>query len=153
MIVGQRIEVVRVMVFMGGPEVMKDWLNSTIVPIECVNGGRLYYTNENYSYKYGSQTLDTILPQSGSHYIYYSDYPNQNEVCITHAAMEMHYSSILTYWNRRDFDPIPPQNNIAIDFDVTHVATYHYGVPGTPYMWKVTVHHGKPNCTNTDPIH
>lgn len=134
----------------GGPEVMTDWLNYTIEPLACINGGRLYYTNVDISIKLGSDTEDPDNP--GTYKIYYSTYPYQNNVCISHAIMEYYYSNILAYWNSGDFYPVIPSNHVAIVFYVDHIPSYYGGNPNIPYMWKVTVKHGIFNCTDTEPL-
>ena len=133
----------------GGPEVEAQLLNNTLGSPTCLFGGRLYYTDHAYSNKYGDETYvyDPNFPFTHYYYkIYYSTTPNQNNECISDAALIVYRNNILDYWHNGEFDTELPSNHTLIGFYIDHMYRNY------AYMWHVIAHHAHANCTDTPPI-
>lgn len=131
----------------GAPEVMEEWMLDTWLIPSCENGGRVYFTEDlDPLYIKGYETYD---PVEGRFKVF-AMYTNRiDTVCITHEDMEYYYDNIVDYWNQS----VP----------VTHVLTYvtinspcdpcsSPLCPGDLYYWSIFARHGKPNCTEVDPL-
>ena len=134
----------------GGPEVMASWLVNTYEPTECLNGGRLYYTDQGYWYTFGYQHYDTV---NDCFMIYTSFDPNQNDCCISHEEMEYYYSNILYLFHQQ-----VPINHRFTFISIKHVNLINCYIPiynemRECFCWYVKIGHGKPNCTDTNPIY
>ena len=136
----------------GGPEIQTQWIGQSFSPVECLNGGRLYFTEEMSYVKVGVDTYDN----SNDKYKIYASYSNrQDTICISHEEMEYYFANILAYWGNET-----PSNYTIMDvFKVRCIQI----LPGTAYYldheryygwytWYVYLHLGKPNCTETDPL-
>ena len=127
--------------FKGGPEIMSKWILESQEPMGCVNGGRLYYTDEGTWEVYGSQHYDSI---SGMYKIFTVYNQNIDSVCITHEEMEYYFANILGMWN------YPEISHVIIKVKIEPVRYYFYD--GYLWTWRVRIDHGKPNCTDIDPL-
>lgn len=76
-------------------------------------------------------------------------------VCISHDEMEYYYTNILNYYNQ-ETSTILPTRAIMRTYVDTAVIPYSQpnlnGYPGDLWYWRIFIHYGKPNCTNSDPI-
>lgn len=134
----------------GGPEVIVSWLVNTYEPTACLNGGRLYYTDQGSWETYGYLHYDTT---NNCFMIYTSFDPDQNGGCISHEEMEYYYSNILYLFHQQ----VPISHRFTF-VSVQHVNLIHCYVPiyeelRDLYCWHVKLGHGKPNCTETNPIY
>ena len=129
---------------MGAPEMLASWLNC--IPtnqFECVNGGRLYFTEISSSSLYGTQTQ---IPSTNQYMIYTSTILDQTSVCITHPVMVYYYNQILSLWHSGAFNNSLPPDHVMMSVEITHC--YHHN----QWTWLVRIHHGKPNCTDSEPL-
>lgn len=135
----------------GAPEIIEGWLDyEKILPVDCINGGRLYYTDYGWSSRAGYP--NTYNPSTGGYDFYVSGWPPQY-VCLTHDTMVYYCNKIWNYWNSRNFVPTPPSGRQPLHFQIHHVTTEHMQTHAPLYMWDVWVQYAKPHCTGTGPIH
>jgi hypothetical protein len=132
----------------GAPEILSSWIRHSQGIPSCPNG-RVYYSDEGTWITYGYSHYD---PTTEQFLIYTSFETNQDSVCIPHEDMEYYYQNILDIYHQQPFGnhhmnyvgishqhlhgPIPALNN----------QYYWY------YCWRVTIKHGKPNCTEVPPV-
>lgn len=124
---------------LGAPKVLQDWVWQTQPEVDCINGGRVYYTDGDDCYIFGNQTQDPITGEYG---LFYYVGNNPNSECITHEEMEAHFSYILNIWNNN-----VPYNHVLLDVYIqlfSNDCCEHY--------WILKLRHAKPNCTGTDPL-
>lgn len=134
----------------GGPEAMVSWLSRVYDPIACENGARLYYTNigvwETDGYKHYDSDNECFM-------IYTSFDPDQNGICIPHEEMEYYFSNILNLYYQ---DVLTNHRFIFIkirwtDYIHCYIPIYNQVVYEC-FTWHVKITHGKPNCTDANPI-
>ena len=136
-------------IFGGGALIMQNWLNNSQLPMACLNGGRIYYTEEGDWFKKGYDTYDPITEQ----YKVFTVFTNRiDTVCISHDDMEYYYHNILNYYYQ--------EKPAGHSMEFVHVDCFCIPIsqpnpdyhPGDCWYWRIWIRHGKINCTNTEPI-
>ena len=132
----------------GAPEIIRKWIMKSQVHMDCLYGGRVYYTEVDHWNIDGHHTYD---PTTNSFLIYTSFEPNQNAVCIPFNDMIWYYHNILSLWNQQGYT-----SHEILNIIIEHKYYMHGYVNGQYYYswatWHITIRHGKPNCTETDPL-
>ena len=139
-------------IYGGGARIMQSWLLNSQEQLACLNGGRVYFTDETDWEKFGYTTYN---PTNGSFDIFGVFTYRIDTVCISHDEMEYYYTNILNYYNQ-ETSTILPTRAIMRTYVDTAVIPYSQpnlnGYPGDLWYWRIFIHYGKPNCTNSDPI-
>ena len=133
--------------YIGGPEIMVAWINASQQQMDCSNG-RLYYTDVDHWYADGYKFYDAV---NQCFRIYTSFAQDQDLVCISHDDMEYYYSQILYLYHQQSFG-----NHRILYSIINHKNYIHCYVPALDevrdlYTWRVTIRHGKVNCTQEPP--
>lgn len=130
-------------IYKGAPEVIEHWITVASPLPNCQNGGRLYFTDEENWYKYGYDTYD---PVTGRYKVFCMFTDQIDTVCIPHVDMEYYFHNIMDYWDQEK-----PALHIVTEPLINHDLIQI--IPGDDcHYWLVRIKHGKPNCTETDPL-
>ena len=139
-------------IFGGGARIMQNWLLNSQEQLACPNGGRVYFTDEKDWEKFGYTTYNAT---TGSFQIFGVFTYRIDTVCISHDEMEYYYTNILNYYNQ-ETSIILPTRAIMRTYVDTAVIPYSQpnlnGYPGDLWYWRIFIHYGKPNCTDSEPI-
>lgn len=132
----------------GGPEITVAWIYASLPAIGC-NSGRVYFTDVDHWYADGYKFYDAV---NQCFRIYTSFAQDQDLVCISHDDMEYYYSQILNIYHQQPFG-----NHRIIYSIINHKNYIHCYVPALDevrdlYTWRVTIRHGKINCTQDPAI-
>ena len=128
---------------------MRYWIYYAQTPFQCINGGRIYFTNPIDWLVFGYQCYD---PVAGRFRIYTSFDPDQDHVCITHDEMEYYGNQICEIYEQG-----VPNNRYIMSISINHIFCQNCFIQALNeyrdcYSWKVFIRHGKPNCTGSDPL-
>lgn len=133
----------------GAPETMEQWITAHYPMVGCPNGGRLYFTDEDMWFKDGYETYDPI---AGRYKIFTMFTYRIDTVCIPHEDMLYYFQNIINCWEQEK-----PSTHVVIEpwinspvIPYSQPNVNHY--PGDCYYWRVRITHGKPNCTDTNPL-
>ena len=127
--------------YRGAPEVIADWIKDTQEEISCVNGGRLYFTDEGRYETYGSWHFDPI---AGKYKIFTYYGNNIDTICIPHEDMEYYFANILNLWQNSGITERCIRN--------VYIHAMHF-IDGLEFWtWRVRLYYAKPNCTDIDPL-
>ena len=142
--------------FHGAPEHLENRLHRNMGTVGCPFGGRVYYTDETNCYKDANEQdmVDPTMPYGHKMFYCYDavGLTNFDNLCISSGALDMYYNSIRVLFNlQHTFHPSPmPENHVVLHYDIDMHKKYWNGINKVGY-WRLTIWHGKPNCTNTSP--
>lgn len=134
--------------YKGAPEVLMSRLNRNIGNYKCVNGGRVYFTEQVTSYVEANHD-SLAVPTSPYHRLYVSTVPS-NGICLPPARMEYYYDNAtwLFIYKKHVFFPAIPNNHVPIEYYIWHHEIT--GSNGLPlWVWRFSIEHAKLNCTGT----
>lgn len=140
----------------GAPEVVTDRLNDNMGEISCANGGRVYFTEQETSYK-DSKDSDMLDNNTDSgHKLYFGATYYQNldlsTICLSEAELNRYYNNATNLINTHGntFYPIIPSDHLALQYYIS----YMEDISGTGLKiayWRIFIYHGKANCTDSQP--
>lgn len=133
----------------GGALIMQHWIMNSQQQIACLNGGRVYFTEQDDWFKNGNDTYDPITGR----YKIFTVFTNRiDTVCISHEDMEYYYANILAYYHQET----PSSHSMEFAYvdcfctPLPQPNPDHH--PGDCWYWRIQIRHGKFNCTNSEPI-
>lgn len=138
----------------GAPERLSSMLRANIGYYSCEDGGRVYFTEEECSYKTAEEDdmIDTNAPR-GKRLFYGTDYsqnPDIENTCIPYNELVYYYNQAryLDQTHGSSFHPNPiPANHDVTDYSIQYIGT----IAGHIGYWKINIWHAKVNCTSSSP--
>lgn len=139
----------------GAPEVVEDLLHNNMGTPSCVNGGRLYYSDNATSY-IDSKGPDMQDPNTVSGYkLYhgetYISSMDLSKICLQFSELLLYYNNVVDLFQnyRNSFFPVIPSNRVALQYYLNY-REETVGSLRTAY-WRLKIDYAKPNCTDAEP--
>lgn len=133
----------------GAPQVLKAMLNGDLGEIACLNGCRVYFTDESNHYiDYHAPNMTDNLSPCG-YKLYVSDEYDQSTVCIYEEELNYYYDQarFLPLVNNNFFPPIP-SNHSLIGYSIRlRDSDINNSIVTLPWYWELIVTYAKPHCT------
>ncbi len=139
----------------GAPEDILARLRNNMGEWACANGGRVYFTEETYSWIGANESsmIDANAPR-GRRLFYMAEelsFIDLGLTCLDHNEMEYYYGQacILPSILGNSFHPAVPSNHVVTNY---RYITFHNYDMGNVAYWRLDIAHAKLNCSGSQPV-
>ena len=143
--------------FWGGPEQLESMLRANLGGWSCLNGGRVYFTEEDTCWIEANEPamIDSNAPRG--HRLFYIHDPNGQiylqYTCLSDSEFMYYYDQARYLYStcRNYFHPASfPINHVVTNYRIEYKES-SWGYSKTAW-WKIYLNHAKVNCTGSQPI-